>query len=276
MPGSTYVHPAGTTAAIQYAIAGTNVLTVSSANTGFEGAQDDGFFLFKYVPGDFQASVHVTLNGGVLPPPGFENPGILARAYGYDTNGNIGAPFTGTENWVSFTRFDQFGIGCYPRLNLRNGVTQSGQGSVGDGFYYLLMVRRGGANFYFFQRTNTADAWVPTGTVTGGPAVTYNVPAFVGQPMQVGLLSCGFNSQNTVVDQFDNFLLDVGSPELQITRSGGNVILSWPSAANATLLSSPSLSSPNWQPVPGTPVLINGQDTMTIPATGKVFYRVVH
>jgi hypothetical protein len=41
-------------------------------------------------------------------------------------------------------------------------------------------------------------------------------------------------------------------PELTVSRSGGQITLSWPAAVTGfTLQSTPSLTAPNWQPVPG-------------------------
>src|SRR5712691_10457805 len=50
-PGSTIVCDAGITAP--------NTLTLQTTGTAWENADDDGFFLFKVVPGDFSASVRV-------------------------------------------------------------------------------------------------------------------------------------------------------------------------------------------------------------------------
>jgi len=68
----------------------------------------------------------------------------------------------------------------------------------------------------------------------------------------------------------------VGGSLLTITPSGANLIISWPPIPG-TLQQSTSLSSPNWQPVAGTPVLNNNGYSLTVPATpgGTDFFRLV-
>jgi hypothetical protein len=226
------------------------------------------------VTGDFQSAVHVFLDNGAVPSTANNNPGILARAYGYDTNGNVGAPYGGTngaEYWVSWTRFDEFGIGTYARLTLANGTTRSTQPAQGDTNYWLLMVRRNYTNFSFYQRTLPTQPWAPApnGTV-------YNVAAFNGVPMQVGIYGGGFNSSLPVLDQFDTFMLDAEPSKLTITKSGGNVTLTWSALTGGTLYSTLSLSSPDWEPVPGPSNVLNGMVSITLPNTNTAtFYRVL-
>jgi hypothetical protein len=74
---------------------------------------------------------------------------------------------------------------------------------------------------------------------------------------------------------FEHFLLDVTSGSLlTVTASGPNIVISWPPIPG-TLQHSSSISSPNWQDVPGTPVLGGSGYSMTIPASGGTdFFRL--
>jgi len=94
-------------------------------------AGSGGFFLFKYVPGDFQMVVH--LNG--FTKAAYNMPDLLAPTYAA-TNAVLGQPlgyevpgFNGTNNtggyWVSPVRFDHLGIGTYARLNTDGTTTVS-------------------------------------------------------------------------------------------------------------------------------------------------------
>jgi uncharacterized repeat protein (TIGR03803 family) len=70
-------------------------------------------------------------------------------------------------------------------------------------------------------------------------------------------------------------------PLLAITPSGANVILTWPANPTAytlTLQSATNLVSPAiWNAVPTAPVVVNGQNVVTNPATGtQQFYRLMH
>jgi hypothetical protein len=282
IPGTTYA--SDPQAAIMDADANTTsngVLNVTSENVGWEFGQNDGFFLYKNVPGDFQASVHISyLNSSdsyaASSMVGYNNPGILARAY--NTNGspyNLDTLGRG-ETWVSFTRFDEFGYGTYARYTLDNATTRSPQpggfnaaGSTSDTNLWLLMVRQNYTSFLFFQRRLVTDPWAPTPNGT-----TYSLTNFAGLPLQVGLLAGGFDSNTSVTSGFDTFMLDetVIGPALNVSASGKNVILSWTSSAAYTLQYSPSLSPVSWQTVSVSPVTSNGTSTVTMPATNAIAY----
>jgi hypothetical protein len=137
----------------------------------------------------------------------------------------------------------------------------------------MLLARLNGTNFYFFQRASTNDPWHSTtiGHLTGPTALA----RFANQPMQVGIMVSGFDSGTPVNAGFANFVLDLGSPALNIVPSGTNVIVSWPGSPSAILESTPTLIPPAWQPVLGTPAFTNGQFNLTIPENpGNVFYRL--
>ena len=66
--------------------------------------------------------------------------------------------------------------------------------------------------------------------------------------------------------------------QLTIMPSGTNVILTWPTnALGFTLQSTTNLASPAvWSTNSPTPVVVNGQNTVTNPITGpQRFYRLV-
>jgi hypothetical protein len=278
VPGSAYVPLAlsGTTVA-DANISTNDMLTLTSAGDGWENNVSGGFFLFKYVPGDFQAAVHINS----FDVAGFNQPGILARGYTV-TNGLIGAPIGlvlnatnfPSEYWEDLTRFDEFGIGTYARDNVDNTVNQNIQPDPGDTNFWLLVIRSRGTNFGFFKRLNPTDPWkrVPNGT-------TYSHAYFAGQPMQVGLMAGAWtgNSGTQRTVRFEDFMLDTVSPALTVTRTATNVIVSWSAIPGLnTLQHSTSLSPQNWQPVAATPVLNAGVYSVTIPSpVGRDFFRVV-
>jgi hypothetical protein len=284
IPDSTHVSdPAADVFSADAGITSNNVLTVTSENVGWENGQNDGFYLFKYVSGDFQMAVHITTSllqaDNITPVAAYNYPGLLARPYSVDTNGNVGAPLTTNgDNWVSWARFDEFGIGTRAELIRNNGTTAQPSADVGDGQLWLLMVRQSSTNFLFYQRANATDPWRP------GPAgQKFAVNAFAGLPMQIGIEEGGFNSGGVVTAQFDSFMLDVQSlgPTVTASKSSGNINVSWPESwpgGPFNLQSTISLSPPiNWQPMAGTVVITNGFDVMSIPQTNAVrFFRLVH
>ncbi len=259
------------------AFAGGGMLNVTNLYGGFEFNQDDGFFLFKYVPTDFQIAVDLAdfTNNGTQ---NYNNSGLLVRGYTVATNGLLGAPMdeSGNECWISWVRFDEFGNGTRYERTIDNGTQRPFNPDVNSLEHWMLLARVNDTNFYFFLRQDTNSAWHTTGigNLTGPTALA----KFAGQPMQAGLVLSGFggNGGGGVVCNvgFANFLLDIGSPALNIANTGTNVMVRWPASPSAQLQSTPSLSAPNWQPVPGTPAFINGQYNLPVPSGTNAFFRL--
>jgi hypothetical protein len=264
-------------------ISSNNVLTITAVGDGWENDLSGAFFLFKYVPGDFQMAVHINS----LEVANYNQPGLLARAYSYGTNGtDLGAPFvigtlrtnangiaiTNGESWVSLTRFDEFGIGTYARLNLDSAVQQYTQPGQGDTNYWLLVFRSNGTNFNFYQRINATDPWRPIPNKTA-----FHQTEFAGAPMQVGLMAgpWWWTSGDNRTVMFEHFMLDAAPLLLQVSRSGGNIDLSWPAVPGVVLQQTLSLIPANWQPVPGTLVTNAGLVTISVPMTNAAtFFRL--
>ena len=301
VPLSPYVPLLGSGTTVGNAnISSNGVFTLTGAGDGWEGGNAGGFFLYRYVPGDFQVAIQIVAYE-VL---GFNQPGLMARLYGANTNtGDLGTPFgtvvpnaNGTndlgEYWVSLTRFDEFNIGTYVRRTLDGtgtgiaGTTQNGQtdqlnpvgtGNVWNTNFWLLIRRSGGTEFDFYKRFGLKDAWVQVPNKTH-----YSLPQFGGQPMQVGLVGGPWDGTGGSVGTyrttlFDNFMLDetTGSG-LRITVSGGNAILTWPPIAGAILQSSSTLQPPNWQNVAGTPVLGPNGYSLSVPLNPSIqYFRLV-
>jgi hypothetical protein len=273
IPDQTFASTASTTSA-DANISSNNCLTVTNLNAGFEFNQDDGFFLFKYVPADFQMAVNLQIytNNGSEP---YNCSGLLARAYTIATNGSLGAPLdlAGNECWIAWERFDEFGNGTRYEYTVDNGTARPNNTDVNSPEHYMLMVRQNSTNFYFFQRTRPTDPWHTTGI--GNRAGANAGTKFAGLPLQVGPMISGFDSGTPVNVSFSNFMLDIGSPRLSITSSGSNIIVSWPGSPSAQLQSTTTLHPTNWQPVAGTPTFANGQYSLTLPASdGGQFFRL--
>jgi hypothetical protein len=129
----------GATIQCDAAISAATRLTLQTTGTAWEGADDDGFFLYKVVPGDFSMSVHVVspFNNGA-----YNTAGLQARAF--SAGGNA---LGGKENYVSWTRFDEFNYPNYLRSEVNGNVTQINPGGFPNGSYWLRMDRIRGTNF---------------------------------------------------------------------------------------------------------------------------------
>jgi hypothetical protein len=112
------------------------------------------------------------------------------------------------------------------------------------------------------------------GTSTGG---VYSVSGTIGQPDASGALTGGSFS---VMGGFWSLIAVVqtpGAPLLTITRSGANVIVSWPSPSTGFLLQqNTNLATTNWTSFPG-PVGDDGttKRATNSPATGNKFFRLI-
>ena len=253
-------------------------LTITNYGSGWEFDANDGFFLFKYVPGDFQMAVHITNYSDTV---NYTIPSIMARAYSVSTNGPapntgtiFGAPLDGVrgECYVRMARFDEYGIGTYPEITIDDASDQTTQPGQGDGQNWLLLVRQNYTNFNVYQRLTNTQPWHLTPNKT-----SFSDPHFAGQPMQVGLTLSVYNNVNAFV-QFDSFMLDttLRGPTLKVSAAGGFVTVTWPYYPGAVLESTISLSPANWQPVTSPlPTYTTGLAQVTLPiGAGNLFLRL--
>ena len=178
-----------------------STLTLQTTGTAWENADDDGFFLFKVVPGDFSAVVHVV---SPFDASAYNTAGLQARAFSAD-----GDPFNGSENFVSWTRFDEYGFANYLRSEVNGGVAQINPGDYPNANYWLRMDRVNGTNFYFYQKATKTAAW-QLETFPAPASGTKLVRAdLAGQPLQVGIIHATFSGQLGV--QFTDFSLSVSN-----------------------------------------------------------------
>jgi hypothetical protein len=190
----------GATVQCDAAITAAGRLTLQTTGTAWEAADDDGFFLYKVVPGDFSMSVRVV---SPFNNAAYNTAGLEARAFSAG-----GDALGGKENFVSWTRFDEFNFPNYLRSEVNGSVTQINPGGFPNGSYWLRMDRIRGTNFMFYQRSNNVAPWqlvttFPTAQVTGGTNLRRG--DMLGQPMQVGIIHATFGGQLGV--QFTDFNL---------------------------------------------------------------------
>jgi hypothetical protein len=116
---------------------------------------------------------------------------------------------------------------------------------------------------------------VSTVSTTVAPLPIYtNQPSldFTMQPVRVILDNPGFMT----ITEGQGWRANFEPISLNIQLGDSNVILSWATNFNGlTLQSSTNLSSPVWAPVALTPSVVNGQNVVTNPISGKQqFYRL--
>src|SRR5207302_926849 len=115
---------------------------------------------------------------------------------------------------------------------------QSTQSNPNNGDNWLLLIRDHGTNFNFYERATNTAPWRLTPNKT-----SYAVSQFAGQPMQVGIEYAQYTG-TPAYGHFDSFMLDRAGATIQVARSGGNILLSWPDVPDLVLQSTPSLTPP--------------------------------
>lgn len=269
IPYGSYGAGFGQTFVCDANITSNGCLSVQTTHTDWEFADNDGFFLFKYVPGDFQIRVHITAMDVSQAPPQFHTTcGLMARQFGPD-----GAPSDGplgtNENWVSWCRFDLWDIATYARNTTADGNTVRLTTLLADNTNYWFLLVKEGPNFYFFEKGSPEELWIER---FPGSVVR---PDLIGA-MQVGIIQATF-SDAVVMSQFDSLMLDVVAPTLQAVPEGNNVVLRWAAVPGVVLKKTTTLSPPNWQTVTEEPILTNGLYQLTIPMTdAAAFFRLYH
>lgn len=108
----------------------------------------------------------------------------------------------------------------------------------------------------------------------------YNDPYFNGAMDEFRIYNGALSSGDVAADYAagpDTLPVAVSSPKLDVARSGAGITLSWPATAAGFVLESSAVlgSSASWQAVTASPVLSNGQNTVTV-ATGNAaaYYRL--
>jgi hypothetical protein len=217
--GSTIQCDAGITAA--------TTLTLQTTGTAWEGADDDGFFLFKVVKGDFSASVHVV---SPFDNTGYNTAGLQVRAFAAG-----GDPYGGSENYVSWTRFDEYGFANYLRNEVNGGLVQINPGDYPNANYWLRVDRVRGTNFLFYQKATKTSPWQVVSFPSPVNGTTLVRSDLAGLPLQVGIIHATFAGQIGV--QFADFSLSVSNvtfatapaapSNLTMTTNSAGLNLTW-------------------------------------------------
>lgn len=172
-------------------------LTLQTTGTAWENADDDGFYLFKVVPGDFSMSVHVV---SPFNNAAYNTAGLQARAFGPG-----GDPNGGSENFVSWTRFDEFNFANYLRSEIAGGVTQINPTNYPNTNYWVRMDRVNGTNFLFYEKSTKAGAWTLRPFPSPVNGTVLHRPDLKGLQLEVGIIHATFGGQLGV--QFSDFSL---------------------------------------------------------------------
>jgi regulation of enolase protein 1 (concanavalin A-like superfamily) len=211
--GTTLIANSGVTKAGRF--------TVQSTQTGFDMAENDGFFLYRIIQGDFSIAVQLTSFNNTA----FHMPGLMARA-----------PFelTFTENSLALVGFNEFNIGNFVR-DITAGAKQEVGQQVGQTARPFIMIERQTNTFRFYQKAHALEPWTLIST--------RERPDLDGVAMQVGIVDQIFTG-NTGTAEFDNLVFSappINSPNAPSGPTGlslsstvaGQVSASWTAGAGS-------------------------------------------
>lgn len=115
-------------------------------------------------------------------------------------------------------------------------------------------------------------------TILSGPAfISGNYVTLTGTGTVVVQASQAGNAYYNAASNVTQTFTVSGPPQLTLTKSANNLAFSWPTNVGGFVLqSAPSLTTViSWSTVSSSPVIINGQYTVTnTAASGKMFYRL--
>jgi uncharacterized repeat protein (TIGR03803 family) len=235
-------------------VGGTNNFgTVFAANTAGSGFTN----LYTFNDGSDGANPYVglILSGGTL--------------YGTTSRGgplNDGTVFAINTDGTGFTNLYNFtngSNGSSPRPGLvLSGNTLYGTAEFGsDGVGTVFSVSTNGIGFTdLYTFTGGNDGVLPAGGLI-----------LSGNSLYGTAVTGGTSGGGTM------FSILLSRPQLAITLSGANVVLTWPaSAVSFTLESTTNLLAAAWSTNLPVPVVINGQNVVTNPITGtQQFYQLI-
>lgn len=207
--------------------------TVQSTDTGFDASENDGFFLYRVIAGDFSIAVQVTSFNNTA----FHMPGLMVRA-----------PFelAFAENSMAIVAFNEFNIGNFVRV-VSSGVKSEVGHQFGQTAQPFIMIQRQTNTFTFYQKAHALDPWTLIWTQERAD--------LDGIPVQVGIVDQIFTA-NTGTAEFDNLVIvptPANSPNAPAGPSNialasaetGKVSVSWtPGAGSAGSVVIAHASSP--------------------------------
>jgi hypothetical protein len=92
----------------------------------------------------------------------------------------------------------------------------------------------------------------------------------------VGLIAASNQNPTDIGDvTFDNFLATTAEPKIEVSTSGGNVVLTWP-LIPFRLQGSPSLTSPVWTTITSGIGQAGGQNVYAVATSGAQYYRLMY
>ena len=163
-------------------------LFMASTNGAWDPWTNLGPYLYKYVEGDFIATVYVADYAGTVGSVGYENPnhhnncGLMARASKADPNDEAGPG----EDWVSIDYFPIWNCGNFVRSADDDVRTEHGHNGKGWDLDPYLQLERSG-NIFHLRTSPDGVTWTE---MSQSPLTRNDLD---GLPLMVGLSQCTYS-----------------------------------------------------------------------------------
>ena len=240
------------------------VYEVTSAGADIWLAADSFHFLYEEKTGDFD--VRVQLAGITLANPSARG-GLMVREDLSPESRNLFAgtyAVGGQNNWVATVRAE---TGATTTLGPGESFPVRAADFAFPNAWFRLL--RAGQTFTSFYSTDGVT-WIQLGDqITPEPPYPNTV--------SLGMATASINLSVATTARYQHYgPLAPTSVELEITRLGENIVLSWPESAEGFALhTTPDFVLGHWTSVPTTPVLSGGRYQVTLPAALEAhFYRL--
>src|ERR1039458_1262444 len=220
---------AGTVSVANANITAANTLSVTSLQTDWENAADDGFLLFKVITGDFDMSVRVV---APINSNAYNFPGLMVRAFGA---GGSPSP-NNAENSFLWARFNEYSIANMLKNNVNGAKADTGEGTNPNTNFWRRITRKANS-FTLYEKGPAGAGWTNVASLTRSD--------FAGLPLEVGIEQADFGGGASLPARFASFSLIVSNQAAgampaaasglaMTTNADGTVTMSWtPGAGSA-------------------------------------------
>ena len=222
------------------------------------GAADSCSFVYQTMTNDFDVRVQIV---SMTVAGGWARGGLMTRVSADADSANL---LVGSYR-------DGFATHIWTERAAQGGATTFGTATQDPTFPNVWSrMQRVGSTFTAYH---SADGyhWTQFGQITDLAAV---------EVMLVGMSfsTCVLDNPLTGTVQFDHFGPTVTIPQLQIAKSAGNVVLTWPASASGFQLQQAGElgAGASWSPVTNTVAQSGDQLQVTLPISGNSYYRLAH
>jgi uncharacterized repeat protein (TIGR01451 family) len=122
--------------------------------------------------------------------------------------------------------------------------------------------------------TGAGSVTANLGTLIAGATATITISGSGAVNMTNSISVSAAQSDANLANNSATLVTLVIAPSLSIRLAGTNVVISWPAPSTGYVLESSASVSGPWVTVSASIAVVNGENQVTVPATGAAFYRL--